>query len=255
MKHFAASIFLAILATNTTATTNVQDWWWNPALNGMGFNVGQQGDTVSVAWYLYDSSENPTFLIFFGPLVNDVVEGSLWRSYGPQPGIGYDPDNVTSEVVGTARLSFSSGNAAVFSYDYDGRSGTINLQRFSFGAQDFSGEWEYVGNNVTSGCTNPSNNGADINGGRLSISQNGNFAVVTDTDYTAGGTCTYNLTLSQKGSYYQGSGTFSCNYGVSGTAVVSDVRKTDDFLTLQYDAQATSGETCREQSKLAAVEN
>jgi hypothetical protein len=40
---------------------------------------------------------------------------------------------------------------------------------------------------------------------------------------------------------------------VRGTAALSNVRKVDDFLTFEYKAQATSGETCTEQSKVAAA--
>lgn len=254
MKQIAAAILLAIFTATAASTENYQDWWWNPALNGMGWNIGQQDNTITVAWYLYDSTENPSFLILSGPLVGNAVEGTLFRSFGPLPGPGYDPLDVTSTAVGTAQIVFQAGNQATFTYDYDGLAGTIALERFSYDFEDFSGEWAYAATGDISDCSDPSNNEAYTNGGRLSISQNGNAVSVTNTD-NAGGTCTYNLTFSQNGSYYDGSGTFSCNYGVSGTASISDARKVDDFFTFEYAAQATSGETCREQSKVAAVED
>jgi hypothetical protein len=247
MKRIAAAILLAILATTAVATENYQDLWWNPALRGMGFN--------NLIWYQYDSTESPTFLFLSAaPLVGNTVEGTLWRSFGPPPGPGYTPADVETTAVGTARLVFQSGYQASFMYNYDNLSGTIGIERFNFGLEDFSGGWEYVATGVISDCTDPSNNEAYTNGGHLSVSQNGSSLSVTNTDYT-GGTCTNNLTLSQRGSYYEGSGTFSCNYGVSGTMTISDARKIDDFFMFEYEAQATNGETCREQSKVAAVED
>jgi hypothetical protein len=235
-----------------TATTNYQDWWWNPALSGMGWNIGQQDNTITVAWYLYDSTENPSFLTLAGPLVDKAVEGTLFRSFGPLPGPGYDPLDVTRTPAGTARLAFQSSDQAAFTYDYDNASGTIALERYTYDLEDFSGDWVYAAAGEISDCTDPSNNKAYTNTGRLSISQDGTAVSVTNTDDT-GGICTYNLTLSQRGSYSEGSGTFSCDDGVRGTAALSNVRKVDDFLTFEYKAQATSGETCTEQSKVAAA--
>ena len=108
MKRITAVILLAILATTAGATTNYQDWWWNPALSGMGWNIGQQDNTITVAWYLYDSTENPTFLTLAGPLVGNAVEGTLFESFGPPPGPGYNPADVERIDVGTAQLECTS---------------------------------------------------------------------------------------------------------------------------------------------------
>jgi hypothetical protein len=182
------------------------------------------------------------------------VEGTLFRSFGPPPGPGYNPLDVTRTPAGTARLVFQSGNQAAFTYDYDNGSGTIALERYTYDFEDFSGEWAYAATGEISDCTDPSNNEVYTNSGRLSISQDGNAVSVTNTDDT-GGICTYNLTFSQRGSYTEGNGTFSCDYGVRGTVALSNVRMVDDFLTFEFQAQATSGETCREQSQVAAVED
>jgi hypothetical protein len=254
MKRLAAAILLTIFAATATATENYQDWWWNPSLSGMGWNVGQQDNTITVAWYLYDSTENPIFLTLSGQLVGNAVEGILFESFGPPPGPGYNPADVDSIAVGTARVVFQAGNQATFTYDYDGLAGTITLERFSYDFEDFSGEWIYAATGVSSGCTISSNNGAYTSNGRLSINQNGSFLSVRDS-LSTGGTCTYNVTLSQKGSYYDGSGAFSCDYGVSGMVTISDTRRIDDFLILVYDAQTTSGESCRQQSEVAGVKD
>lgn len=50
MKQFAAAILLAFFATTAAATEDYQDLWWNPAQQGMGFNINQQGNKIQVIW-------------------------------------------------------------------------------------------------------------------------------------------------------------------------------------------------------------
>jgi hypothetical protein len=254
MKKLTTLIGMIMLfaSSTVTGTSNYQDWWWNPDLSGMGWNVGQQDNTITVAWYLYDSSENPTFLTLAGPLVGNAVEGTLFESFGPPPGPGYNPDDVERIDVGTARLVFQSSNQATFTYDYDGSSDTITLERLSYDFEDFSGEYTFLQSGITSECTSQSENGPFTETGSLVIDQNGNSGSGTQT-FDSGGACTYNMTFSQQGSYYDGTGTFSCNFGFSGTADFSDLRKIDNFLIFEIETRTTSGETCIQQGEGAAV--
>ncbi len=253
LRALILTLSLGLVGAGTAqATDDYQDWWWNSSQSGMGFNIGHQGDTVFVAWFLYDAAGSASFLTMAGSLANGQASGTLYRNTGPLPGPGYDPAAVNSVAVGTASVSFNSSNSGTFSYDYDGRSGSIGIQRFSFGPQSFDGNWEFASKGSVSGCTDSSENGAYTASGLAVVDQSGNSATVT-TFYDDGYSCTYTLTLSQKGSYSDGSGTISCNNGVGGTVQLSRLRKIDDFLTFQYDARATSGETCRDQAKVGAV--
>lgn len=252
MKRIAVAILLSFFAAIATATPNYQDWWWNPALSGMGNSIGQQGDTLAVAWYLYDSAENPSFLTLAGPLVNGVLEGTLWRTYGPQPGTGYDPNAVMYEAAGTARLSFNSSNQATFDYDYDGLSGTINLQRFTYGQLDIAGEWAAFEIGTYTGCTDPTLDGPEGGVTSYSIFQSGSAITIVET-YLEGFTCTYKLTGAQKGSYLDASGTLACPFGVTGNVTFHEMRVVEDFLTFDYDLQFLTGETCRSEAKVSAI--
>lgn len=252
MKKIAALLIFAITACNAAATGNYQDWWWNPALDGMGLNVGQQGDTLVVSWYLYDADGKPTFLTLAGPLIDDVVEGTLWRSSGPLPGPGYDPDDVSRTDVGDAILTFESGNLAVFEYDYDGGSGAFELERFSYGRSDVSGVWDFIASGEAWDCILPVNEGPYRVTGYLSIRQTDNDVQVTQV-YDTGEICNFDLTGIQRGSYVDASGTYTCNFGIAGIASLRNIRVIDESLTLGLDAKITAGETCRQQSRVAAV--
>ena len=254
MKNIAALVLLTVITSNAAATGNYQDWWWNPALDGMGFNVGQQGDTVVVAWYFYESSGEPTFLMLAGPLVDDVVEGTLWRSSGPPPGPGYDPEDVVRTDVGSAILTFESGNSARFGYDYDGGSGTILLQRFSYDVPDISGVWDYIASGEVSDCILSVNEGPYTVSGYLSIIQDSDTVAVVQV-YDTGEVCTYNLSVTQNGSYADASGNYSCNFGIAGIASFEGIRVIDDSLTFGLETTMTNGETCKQQARVAAVKD
>ena len=119
-------------ASAATSVPDYQDWWWNPAQSGMGVNVGQQHDTLVVAWYHFDTDGTGTYLMLSGKVQNGRLEGDLIRTKGPVPGAGFNPAEVRRSVVGTASMVFSSVNEAVLNYQFDNKSGSIQLTRYLF---------------------------------------------------------------------------------------------------------------------------
>ena len=123
MKQLAAAILvLALTGSAAAVTSNYQEWWWNPAQNGMGWNVGQQEGTVFVAWYHYDGARRPTFLYMAGTLSNNAVSGTLFRPNGTPPA-NYNPATFGNVAVGSATLRFTGPNSATFNYSFDSQSG------------------------------------------------------------------------------------------------------------------------------------
>jgi hypothetical protein len=239
-----------VVGAFVTPQPEVQDWWWNPAMDGMGWTVGKQGNSVVVSWYHYWTTTGPTFLLFHGPLVNNVVQGTLWRSYAtPPPPPNYDPALLSNEAVGSARLSFLSDSQAIFEYSYDDRSGSITLQRFNFDDINLSGSWRYFASGIQSECKFPVNDGPYVANGDLTISQVGKTITIAQA-FDAGGTCTYRLNATQNGSYTDAEGSYACSFGVSGLAEFRDMHIVDDILTLRYASEVSSGEACEHKSKL-----
>lgn len=245
--------FSTMVALEATAATNYQDWWWEPAKSGMGVSIGQQENTLFVAWYHFSDDGKATYLTFSGNLTGNAVEGILARSTGPAPGPSYNRAEVKSSTVGNARISFAGDNAATLSYTYDGRSGVLNLQRFTFQNVTVAGSWRYAGVGNVTNCRNASYNGSFETDGyaTLTAGSGGNYVMAMlddDGDY-----CTYTIKLPQNGSLFSGSGTFSCSSGVTGSVTVDKLRRVDDFLTVEYSAQVTVGESCRETGRFGAV--
>jgi hypothetical protein len=110
-KKILVSLIWA-LCSSSHAANNYQDWWWNPAQSGMGLNVGQQNDTLFVAWFNYGDDTRASFLTMGGVLSGNTLTGPLLRNTGPVPGPNYNPALVKQTAVGTATITFNSNNDA-----------------------------------------------------------------------------------------------------------------------------------------------
>lgn len=134
IKKFVFSCSLLMFLGQPASAADYEGIWWNEAQSGMGFNLSQVGNTVFGAWYFYADDGRPTFLTFSGEIQNNRLTSQLQRSSGPAPSANYDASRVQSSPVGTAFLMFSANdmNTASFEYSFDGKSGSIALQRFSF---------------------------------------------------------------------------------------------------------------------------
>lgn len=246
LKKLARSACFALMLamSGTAAAANYQDWWWNPSIVGAGINIGQQGNTIAAAWYLFDADGHPTFLTFAGQLVGNQVSGNLFRTEVS--------GGVATNSVGSATFTFTDDNTATLSYTLFGQPGSIALNRFTYASPAIGGIWDYSFKSTVTGCTIPSNNGTYVDGAYASINLDNNHLSMTTYD-ESGGICVYNITINQTGSIANGQGSFSCNFGISGTASFASLRVADDFITLDYTRKATQGETCQEIGKLGGV--
>jgi hypothetical protein len=255
-KKWASGVVLTVLvasAPTAHATNDYQDWWWDPALNGMGFNIGQQEGLLFVMWYLYGSDGKATFLQLAGPMTGNRLQGQLYRTTGPAPSANYNPALVTVAPVGAASIQFTSDNAAVFTYSYEGRTGSINLQRYSFGSLNLSGTHRYASIGSFASCWNPQNNGRYETSGYM-VAGMRSASMYSFTLYSdEGHTCQFEMPLLRAGSIASGSGPFYCSWGGSGTAYVDSLRKIDDVITLNYSLRYTAGETCIDSGRLVGV--
>lgn len=250
-----AIIILALLfvsASGSYAAPNYQDWWWSPLHDGMGVNIGQQGDTVVGAWYHYDSDGTPAFLLFSGRISNGMVHADLWRSTGPPPGPGFDPALVSRAKVGAVALHFLSENSAALTFSFDGRTGVLNLVRFTFAQIAVSGFWEVAAKVDVRNCANPASNGSFSIGGYMSVNRGADTLTLTSwPDW--GGTCSIGASFNQAGSTASGTGTFACNNGASGSLSFRNLRVIGEFMTIEYIASYSTPAGCVETGRIGAV--
>jgi len=111
--------------TSAALATNYQDLWWKQPAgseSGWGLNLTQQGDVIFAAWFTYDAAGAPTWLSATLRATQPGMYGGVWyRTSGPafttHP---FDPARVARIAVGTANLTFGSGDIGTFAYTVDG---------------------------------------------------------------------------------------------------------------------------------------
>ena len=120
------------------AATNYQDLWWStPAASesGWGINFAHEGDTIFATWFTYDTDHTPLWLsVTASKTAAGVYSGTLYRTTGPAfSAVPFSPAAVTRTSVGSATLTFSDGNNALFAYTVNGvaQSKSITRQIFS----------------------------------------------------------------------------------------------------------------------------
>jgi hypothetical protein len=242
-RAIALSLMLAA-ASPVVSAVDYQDIWWDPNQSGMGYFVGQQDDQLGIGWFHYGSDGKAAYLLLSGKLSNGVVDGQLERSSGPAPGSGYNAAQVVREKVGTATLRFNDANSATLSYSYDNRSGTMNLSRMTFNSPWLSGSWQVQVEDVSSACSNPSDNGL------YQATATQTFGAVSGTqqpitiDSGGGNVCTFTVTPTRVGSLITGTGNFSCASG--GRGIFTETTRIVDgqYLITEFRAQETGTSQC-----------
>ncbi len=116
--------------------TDYTDLWWNPNESGWGLSIVQHADaTIFAAWYLYDGSGRPTWIVMPGGswVSPTSFQGDLYSGSGPDPVTGaFDPALVVRTKVGSGRLDFSAPDRATLTYTVNGltESRAIQVERF-----------------------------------------------------------------------------------------------------------------------------
>ena len=232
---------LCLLTGLSHAANNYQDWWWNPAQSGMGLNIGQQNDSIFVAWFNYGDDTKASFLTMGGVLNGNTLTGTLYRGTGPVPGPNYNPAQVKQTAVGTATITFNSNNDATLIYSYDNKGGTMALQRFSFATPNFNQSWTLTETITQSGCATSSMNGGFTTNSSLK-GQQGTDSKVTLTHLdSSGGMCVATLTSQPTGSRWTGPGNMVCDDGTTANIIFEDLSIQSNYLTASFTISGISG--------------
>lgn len=153
MRSFVIRLFILLGLFFSTfasaATSSLTGLWWNPNESGWGMSLTQQGTTVFVAWYTYDSNGKPVWYVMSScPVVGDGCTGDIYDVKGGTPlGMPWNGSGIAVTKVGTGTLTFSDYNTGAFNYSVNGVSGTRNIIRqvFATGASqpatDYSALW------------------------------------------------------------------------------------------------------------------
>ncbi|MFO1494683.1 MAG: S8 family serine peptidase [Lysobacterales bacterium] len=118
--------------------SNHTDLWWNPAENGWGLGLAEQGEAIFLAWYSYAGDGEPQWLTgLLARQADGSFQGALNRALEGTPYTLLPDGALTSfplPVVGQARLRFADGSHGSFDYQVDGHSRSVAIERYAFGA-------------------------------------------------------------------------------------------------------------------------
>ncbi|NBD95048.1 MAG: hypothetical protein GVY11_01025 [Gammaproteobacteria bacterium] len=104
--------------------------WFNPDRSGEGWVLEILPDDRAVAyWFTFDEAGEPRWLVGNGDIEGNRIEfPELIAASGARFGDQFDPDDVETETVGSARMVFSGCSAGWYEYEAYGLHRTVDFQ-------------------------------------------------------------------------------------------------------------------------------
>jgi len=210
----------------TTLSPNYSDLWWNPNESGWGLNISQQADVMFVTLFVYNANTQPvwysaTLALQSGQFGSEYVfTGDLYQTAGPPfSNVPYMQGAVVYRRVGTMQFDATASAIATLQYSIDGISVSKQITRQTLRANSILGTYLGGTSDITSGCTNPVNNGRRTEDpGPISIVQSGSQVVITAP------TCAFTGTYSQQGQTGRiDGGTYTCTNNAAGVITFTDI--------------------------------
>jgi hypothetical protein len=114
-------------------------WWAGAAESGWGMSIAQKGLQQFNAFYVYDADGKPVWYVMSGGSWNADFTRFAAAVYQPTSSsfTNYDARRLQiGAALGTATITFTDANNAVFNYTLNGITGQKNMSRLKFGAPD-----------------------------------------------------------------------------------------------------------------------
>lgn len=218
LQRFLLLLILCTSANATSFSTDHTDLWWNPAEDGWGVNVIQQGDTLFATLFVYAPSGAASWYVASGATFTGrqagalVFSGKLYQTTGPWFGGAFNPAAVAVREVGTATFAFSTPVAGTLSYSVDGVTVNKDITRQTWRINDLTGD--YIGATIATqfGCAT---DGEVEELAIFNVAHSG--AAITITTFQGSGSCTYQGAYQQAGRMGAAQGTVLCGNGSQGT--------------------------------------
>jgi hypothetical protein len=242
----AALLSTVFLAAPFAFANKYQDWWSTPTPTGQGFNIGQQGNTIFIAWFTFDTSGESMWVTVIGDLsASNTVTGDVLLFKGPALGTALGATPVTDTKVGTATFTFTSLYTGRVDYTISSFSGSLDIQRFTFQPLAYAGQY-FVQTVGGSDCTNGTRSYAVST--NVTLAYDGTTLRSNDA-MTGGRTCDYEARVGSGdflGSLIRAVGAYSCNDGDSGRwqASFSFDRTGDQVVMIRRDVLTRASNGC-----------
>lgn len=122
--------------------------WWNPNESGWGINFTQRHNNIFAAWYTYDTSGKAKWYVASNcsmPAGSSSCSGALYQVEGPLFfGVQFDPSKETVTAVGSISVAFNGNSNATMSYNVNGQSRSVPIQRQVFNTGTTAPQTDYT---------------------------------------------------------------------------------------------------------------
>ena len=247
----------ALLFTGFTLSAQAADYtdiWWTPPEDGWGVNFVQSDSFIFATFFIYGPDNKPTW--YTGQMTADGLghyTGGLYLSTGTYFGtVPFDPAQKGITQVGTLTFTPTAADTGVLTYNVGTVVVTKNIQRLTLTRIALGGNYTGGQAGAYSMCTSAGDNFQYKDNFDASVAQTSTSATFT-FNYTSGINCTLSGNLVQNGQLYSiPSATYVCDTGLSTTASMSQIKKTQQGIEGVF-AAASVGLGCREDAAFSAV--
>jgi hypothetical protein len=238
-------VSLFSFASLPSHAASYQDIWYTPGEEGWGLNITQQGDILFASWFVQGQDQAPTWFSAAASKTGaNTYSGPLNITRGAWFGGAWNPATVATTATGTATFTFNDKKSLRLVYSSAGTTVTKTLTRFTFAAQNLSGDFYGAELGTPTNCTN---NGKYFAFSLFSIAASftgGNGGPIKITQETAGATgstfCTLSGNFVQYGTSIEASGNYTCTTGTSGTWRAIEGQFNDEAFSMKVVANSGS---------------
>jgi hypothetical protein len=229
-------------------SNDVTDLWWNPNESGWGVNLIQQSNILFATFFVYDATGQAHWYV--APDMESPgaptdqpygFRGVLYETTGPAfSAASFAASAVTRREVGSVFFQFVPPNSGHITYTVDGVTVDKAISRQTWTALDMTGR--YYGGTYTAKDPFPSAASCTPRTGTqvfddISVTQSGTSVSITASlGDPPQELCRYTGTFSQAGHMGQLAGAYSCNSGVSGTFILSEIEVGITGMSARYGA-------------------
>ena len=245
LRRFALALCSLFVIPGAGAAVTYNDLWWIPAESGWGMTISQQGKTLFLTFFVYDTDSKPTWFVATldqtgtGASGLPVFTGTVYTTTGPWFGGPYTRYNYRE--AGTASFLPSSATAAVLEYTVNGVPVRKSVQRQTLTADNLTGTYTVMTQQTQTCPGVPPVTEVLVDDVVIQHSA-GQFSYVQGSP---GDRCTLAGSWVQNGVVGSASGTLTCDDGLSGTFNIDGVITNAVGFTATYTATGrVGGFTC-----------
>jgi hypothetical protein len=263
MRALAAlAVAIAMLSSPAAHAVNYQDTWWIPSENGWGMNIMQQGETLFATWYVYDQTGAPIwFAVPNGQkTATNTFTGRVFTIRGSFFAGAWNPASFVPSDAGSATFTFTDRKTLNLRYSVGSNTVNKTLTRITYAALPLAGDFYGAELGQPTNCANNTRYYAfslfTVTASYAAGTSGGPIKIVQQVADTGSGTfiCTLDGNFTQFGTLVEGTGTYACNSGVTGSWTFTDGQFGTDSFSLRLSG-ALNNSSCRVESVYSGSRN